>query len=106
MRPIPIEGDMPKHDDAPDLPPDLEDKDYYDIAHCHDGFKIGGWPSLIQSEVFWAPWNRHPANPTYVFQIDSNEKAGWSWGHNGVGYIGRGTAPGYQDDWFLSWQSL
>jgi hypothetical protein len=26
------------------------------------------------------------------------------WGDNGVGYFGRGTAPGKQDEWTLAWQ--
>jgi hypothetical protein len=67
-------------------------------------FKLGGWPTLIQSEIFWAPWNRHPAAPEYVFQIDSTGKGNWSWGDGGVGYFGRGTAPGKTDEWALAWQ--
>jgi hypothetical protein len=44
------------------------------------------------------------AEPRYVFQIDSIEKAGWSWGDQGVAYFGRGTAPGRTEEWSLSWQ--
>ncbi|WLQ16576.1 hypothetical protein O5O45_11655 [Hahella aquimaris] len=37
------------------------------------------WPSLIQSEIFWSPWNKHDAVPDYVFQIDTTRKGGWMW---------------------------
>ncbi|MHC4974852.1 MAG: DUF1963 domain-containing protein, partial [Planctomycetota bacterium] len=75
-----------------------------DLFENTPGFKLGGWPTLIQSEIFWAPWNRHPAAPEYVFQIDSTAKGNWSWGDGGVGYFGRGTAPGKTDEWALAWQ--
>lgn len=38
------------------------------------GTTLGGWPTLIQSEVFWGPSNEYPASPEHVFQIDSTEK--------------------------------
>ena len=56
---------------------------------------------MIQSELYWAPWNRHEAKPEYVFQIDSTEKGNWMWGDNGIGYFGRGTAPGKENEWVL-----
>ncbi|HEX8776147.1 MAG TPA: hypothetical protein VF735_21435, partial [Pyrinomonadaceae bacterium] len=62
-----------------------------------------GWPTLIQSEIYWAPWNKHPANPEYVFQINSEEKANWRWGDAGVGHFGRGTGVA-KNQWALSWQ--
>lgn len=98
-----IEEDYPCWEDVEmKLPPDIEER-YYDLFENRDGSKVGGWPSLIQSEIFWAPWNQHPASPAYVFQIDSEEKAQWQWGDAGVGYFGRGT--GYStDQWALSWQ--
>ena len=85
------------------LPPEVEE-DYVDLFENVQGFKLGGWPTLIQSEIYWAPWNKHPASPEYVFQIDSTEKGNWAWGDNGLGYFGRGTAPGHEDVWTLSWQ--
>lgn len=104
LRPVVVDEDYPCHDDVvSELPPEIAD-DYYDHFETVGGFKLGGWPSLIQSEIFWAPYNRHPAAPEYVFQIDSMEKAGWMWGDAGVGYFGRGTAPGMRDEWTLSWQ--
>ena len=58
----------------------------------------------IQSEISWAPWQQHPISPEYVFQIDTSAKANWMWGDNGVGYFGRGTVTGRQDEWALEWQ--
>lgn len=70
------------------------------------GVKLGGWPSLVQSEIYWAPHNEHPAEPRYVLQVDSLEEAGWQWGHDGCAYLGRGTAKGRQNDWVFEWQCL
>ncbi len=69
-----------------------------------DGLKVGGWPSLVQGEIFWAPWKDHPAQPEFVFQVDSDEKTGLVWGDGGVLHIGRGTVA--QETWALEWQSL
>lgn len=104
MTPRIIDEDYPCLEDvAIDLPADVED-DYYDLFKNVEGFKLAGWPSLIQSAIYWAPWNQHPASPEYVFQIDSSEKANWMWGDCGVGYFGRGTVAGHVDDWTLQWQ--
>ena len=98
-----IEEDYPIWDDVDiKVPPEVEDN-YYDLFVNRDGSKVGGWPTLIQSEIYWAPWNKHPANPAYVFQIDSEEKAHWAWGHAGVGYFGRGTGSA-TDQWAFEWQ--
>lgn len=103
MRPIVIDDDYPCWDDLPaELPMTIEQ--YRDTFKTHDGFKLGGWPRLIQSGIYWAPWQQHPIAPEYVFQIDTTEKGNWMWGDNGVGYFGRGTAPGREDEWALEWQ--
>lgn len=105
LRPRVIERDFPKHEDVPvELLPEPVDKRYYDLFETAEGLKLGGWPTLIQAEIFWAPWNQHPADPEYVFQIDSTDKGNWWWGDQGVGYFGRGTAAGTTDEWTLSWQ--
>jgi hypothetical protein len=70
-----------------------------------EGIKLGGWPSLVQSEISWAPFGRHPAQPEYVLQVDSPE-VGWQWGPGGCAYIGRGTSKGHRKEWFLEWQCL
>jgi len=104
MRPRKVKADYPCWEDVPIRTPDTIANKYYELFENTPGFKIGGWPTLIQSEIFWAPWNRHPAAPEYVFQIDTTEKGNWMWGDNGVGYFGRGTAEGHTDQWALSWQ--
>ena len=104
MRPQIVEEDYPMWEDVNiGLPEAIED-DYYDHFENVGGLKIGGWPTLIQSEIYWAPWNKHPAAPRYVFQIDSTEKGNWMWGDGGVGYFGRGTAEGHENDWACEWQ--
>lgn len=104
MRPTGTVDDFPCWEDVSiELPKDIGEN-YYDLFETLDGLKLGGWPRLIQSEISWAPFNLHPAKPEYVFQIDSTKKGQWSWGHDGVAYIGRGTAPGKEDEWTLEWQ--
>jgi uncharacterized protein YwqG len=106
MRPKVIGEDFPCREDIPiDLPEDV-DEHYYDLFENVPGIKLGGWPTLLQGEIFWAPLNKHPAAPEFVFQVDSSEKAGWSWGHSGVGYFGRGTTPANEDEWALAWECL
>lgn len=98
-----IEEDYPIWDDVDiKVPPEVA-ANYYDLFVNRDGSKVGGCPTLIQSEIYWAPWNKHPANPAYVFQIDSEEKAHWAWGDAGVGYFGRGTGSA-TDQWAFEWQ--
>lgn len=99
-----VEEDFPCWDDASgmNLPPDVSD-DYDDLFENREGTKIGGWPSLIQSEIYWAPFNKHPAHPEFAFQINSEPKAHWAWGDGGVGYFGRGTGE-HRGEWTLEWQ--
>lgn len=107
MRASILEKDYPCYDDiADDLPDDLLDEmdEFEDVFENANGFKLGGWPSLIQAEIFWAPLNKHPAAPEYAFQIDSTQKGNWMWGDNGVAYFGRGTAKGHKDEWAIAWQ--
>lgn len=104
MRAKVIDEDYPCLDDVPrPVPPEAEDN-YYDYFSNAGGFKLGGWPTLIQSEIFWGPWQKHPIAPEYVFQIDTTQKANWIWGDNGVGYFGRGTVDGRRDEWAIAWQ--
>lgn len=112
MKPNLIEEDYPCWDDFVNLQmenkdleitPEIEDN-YFDVFENVSGFKIGGWPSLVQSEIYWAPFNQHPIKPQYVFQIDTTEKGNWMWGDNRVGYFGRGTEEGKKDQWAIEWQ--
>ncbi|MEW6304320.1 MAG: DUF1963 domain-containing protein [Verrucomicrobiota bacterium] len=104
MRPKIADADFPMWEDVQvELPQEIADS-YYDHFENVRTFKLGGWPTLIQSEIFWAPRNLHPAVPEYVFQIDTTEKGNWMWGDNGVGYFGRGTADGHLNEWVCEWQ--
>ncbi len=106
IRPKVIEEDYPVYDDiAENIPEDVADS-YHDDFENVPGFKLGGWPTLIQSQIDWTSTGENSAEPEFVFQIDSTEKGRWSWGDGGVGYFGRGTAPGHDKEWFLAWQCL
>jgi uncharacterized protein YwqG len=98
-----IEEDYPCWEDlAFDVPRDVGDN-YYDVfdnVHCS---KVGGWPSLIQSEVSWGAKSRAMGHVEYMFQIDSEEKAQWTWGDTGTGYFGCGTRDG-RPEWVMTWQ--
>jgi hypothetical protein len=107
MRPRVIDEDYPNWEDVPiELSKDIRER-YHDLFQTAEGLKLGGWPFLVQSEIYWGgggPWEEHPAQPEYVFQIDSTDKGSWMWGDSGLGYFGRGTRPGRTDEWALSWQ--
>jgi uncharacterized protein YwqG len=67
--------------------------------------KAGGYASTLQSEPWW-DLKAHACQPKYCFQVNSEEKAGFSWGDGGTAYIARGTAAACQEKWFLDWQCL
>ena len=104
MHPKIVESDFPMWEDVNIELLSAIEEDYYDHFENVGGLKLGGWPTLIQSEIYWAPWNKHPAAPRYVFQIDSTQKGNWMWGDGGVGYFGRGTSEGYENSWVCEWQ--
>jgi hypothetical protein len=58
--------------------------------------KVGGWPSYLQSEIF--PEREH----TFVFQIDSEYRAGWAWGDQGLAYFALDPV----GEWLMEWQCL
>ncbi len=64
------------------------------IGSATSGTKLGGWPRLVQGEIFWAPYNQHPASPVYCFQIDSEERVGLNLWDSGVVHVGVGTVDG------------
>jgi len=65
---------------------------FYKRYHNSDRTKFGGWPSLIQHEL--------PNIGDFVFQIGTEEKARFSWGHSGIGYF----LLDKQQNWRLTWQ--
>lgn len=111
LRPYPIsysvlERDFPDWPDAVgmdlEIPEEIEDswEDHFGAAR---GCKLGGWPSLIQAEIYWAPHNEHPANPEYVLQLDSVPKANFTFLADVVCYIARGTGDA-RETWAFEWQ--
>jgi hypothetical protein len=92
--------------DMEDLPPDVDEKiadAWSDAISAAQGSKLGGWPSLIQSEIYWAPWNQHPAEPEFVFQLDMMPEANFFMPDDGTCYFGRGTGDA-RDVWTFEWQ--
>jgi hypothetical protein len=66
IRPRPIacrvlERDFPDWDDVAFEVPDEFSDAWEDDFGAANGCKLGGWPSLIQSTIFRAPNNEHPA---------------------------------------------
>jgi uncharacterized protein YwqG len=59
------------------------------------GTKLGGWPSLIQSEIEWSDASGGPARePVFCLQVDSSEEATLNLWDGGVLYVGRRPGPG------------
>jgi len=103
-----LEADYPTHDYV-----DSKDKEsldrlglsWYDHHFtCASGFKVGGWPHTVQSEICWAPWNRHTSDPQCQFQVDSDlDLKGLHFIDGGACYFGRGTR-GHADEWAFECQ--
>ncbi|GAB4016445.1 DUF1963 domain-containing protein [Spirosoma koreense] len=104
MRPERIDADFPLPEDCPVSIPARYEETFYEQFPNVDGIKFGGWPTLIQGDIFWSPSRQHLLQPTFAFQIDSVLKAHWQWGDNGIAYFGRGTTAGSEDEWVFSWQ--
>jgi hypothetical protein len=100
-----IERDFPDWDDVAlemEIPEELEES-WEEHFGATRGCKLGGWPSLIQSEIFWSPDNLHPANPEYVLQLESVPKANVTFFADSVCHVGRGTGDA-RDAWSFAWQ--
>ena len=54
--------------------------------------KLGGYPALIQGELQFGIND-------FVFQIGTEEKAGWYWGDSGIGYFGLND----EGKWLFEW---
>ena len=99
LKPKFVENDFPCYEDSPVEIPEKYEDEYDELFPNIEGIKIGGWPTLIQGEIFWPDAVDESCTPEFVFQINSIEKAHWQWGDGGVGYFARA-----KDDWFFSWQ--
>lgn len=102
-----LERDLPDWDDVPpDLTiPESIEGEWEEHFGAAEGCKLGGWPSLIQSEIFWAPDNDHPADPEFVLQLESVAKANFVLLGEAVLHFGRGTGTS-RDVWTLERQCM
>jgi hypothetical protein len=99
--------DFPDWPDVPDdvsVPAEIEDE-WEEHFGAHEGLKLGGWPTLLQDRIFWAPFNEHPANPEYAFQIAAVPNAGFGLHGDWIWYFGRGTGDA-RDVWTFECQSM
>lgn len=108
IKPFPLRArevteDFPCWEGLPVDCPDELDDDYFDLFENVNGFKFGGWPSLIQGGLSWGYPGQDQQEPEYIFQIDTTEKGNWMWGDHGVGYFGL-KKKGQEREWFLDWQ--
>ena len=70
------------------------------------GVKLGGYPRVLQDPLGWS--REHVAHfmPEYVMQIDFVDASSWRWSEESIAYLGRGTAPGFEDEWLFEWQQM
>jgi uncharacterized protein YwqG len=94
--------DYPVFDDPEIITPEGFDRSSDDLGNIHHT-KIGGYASNIQAEQWWG-YENHPSNPTFCFQIDSEDKISLLWGNSSTIYFARGTTEGTKNQWFLDWQ--
>ena len=107
IRPFPIrysllEHDYPDWEDAADL--DISDaiadrwEDHFTAAR---GCKLGGWPSLLQGEIFAAAHS----SPTseFVLQLDMVPKANFVFHAEAMCYFARGIGAA-RSTWTFDWQ--
>ena len=92
-----VENEGPNWEDAWSIA-DLTEFNYVTDGEFHDRYensektKLGGFPALIQGELSFGL-------EKYVFQIGTEEKAGWYWGDGGIGYFGLNDA----GEWLFEW---
>lgn len=96
LEPYLEKNDCPTWDDCPMKIPEEFEENYEIHFENKAGIKIGGWPSLIQGEIFL-----ESNDAEYIFQIDSIEKANWQWGDGGVGYFAKDSKT---QNWLFEWQ--
>ncbi len=97
--------DYPTWEDCPVQIPNKYEANFHEIFANKSGFKIGGWPTLIQGPIFSGI---DPSNKTeYAFQIDSvaTDKAGFYLGDSGVLYFGLDRTENRMQ-WEMTWQCM
>ena len=70
----------------------IDDNTYHEDFPTIEGTKVGGYPFGFQYS---------PDIEGFVFQIDSEYKAGWNWGDNGMAHFHKRNG-----EWSLEWQCL
>jgi Domain of unknown function (DUF1963) len=110
LKPFPLAfsevEDWPCRDDVPfeliDLWDEYADEDE-ERYRAHEGLKVGGWPSCVQSEVEWYGDGGAIGDVEFVLQVDSDHKVGFVVADAGVFYVGRRRSAG---TWHATWQSM
>ncbi|MDB5070495.1 MAG: hypothetical protein JWM87_1606 [Candidatus Eremiobacteraeota bacterium] len=109
IRPFPVrytvlEHDYPDWEDAADLDiPDAISDRWEDHFGAARGCKLGGWPSLIQGEIFYAAHDSTPSEPEFVLQLDMVPKANFVFHADSTCYFARGTGEA-RGTWAFDWQ--
>ena len=70
----------------------VTDSEFHDRYHNSEKTKLGGYPALIQGALSFGL-------DKFVFQISSEDKAGWMWGDCGIGYFGLND----EGKWLFEW---
>lgn len=84
------------------VPAEIEDE-WEEHFGAHEGFKLGGWPSLLQDQIFWSRSEDETVQPEYALQLGGVPKAGFGLYGDGIWYFGRGTGDA-RGVWTLSTQ--
>jgi hypothetical protein len=107
----PFEGTWALVEDEPTFfdpdfqaPGDVDELEFSRALSNITGTKVGGFPSCVGRELAVAA-TIPVAQPVFCLQIDSEPKAGFSWGGGGRAFLFRGTAPGYSNHWYLEEQA-
>jgi hypothetical protein len=109
LRPFPIrytvlDRDYPDWESVGDLdiPERIADR-WEDHFGAAPGCKLGGWPALMQGDVFSGARDGSPSEPRLVLQLSMVPKANFVFHADSVVYVGRGTGAA-SDRWMLDWQ--
>jgi len=110
LKPFPLRfsetADWPSFDDVPlDLAPLWRQHTHEDEERfgAHTGFKVGGWPHCLQSEVDWYERGERVPDVEFVMQVDSDDKVGFAVADSGVFYVGHRPST---RTWHATWQTL
>ena len=99
-----LEQDYPDWEDVAhlEIPSAIADRweDHFGAAR---GCKLGGWPSLLQGEIFSTVHDSSPPEPEFVVQLDMVPKANFVFHAESLCYLARGTGDA-RNTWTFDWQ--